>query len=108
MTGTETIANSEANTRYNGWTNYETWAVHLWISNEEPSYRYWRERAVAVRRLAVALERRTAKGLLADTLKNHFEEAAPELLGFWGDLLSAALSEVDWYELAEALLEDVD
>ena len=24
---------------YNGWTNYETWAVGLWIDNEQGSYR---------------------------------------------------------------------
>ena len=26
---------------YNGWTNYETWAVALWIGNEPGSYEYW-------------------------------------------------------------------
>jgi hypothetical protein len=26
---------------YNGWTNYETWAVSLWLGNEESSYRHW-------------------------------------------------------------------
>ena len=31
--------------RYNGWKNYETWNVALWIGNEEGSYNYWRERS---------------------------------------------------------------
>jgi len=30
---------------YNGWYNYETWVTALWMDNEEPSYRYWREQA---------------------------------------------------------------
>ena len=29
-------------TDYNGWTNYETWNVALWIDNEESSQGYWR------------------------------------------------------------------
>jgi hypothetical protein len=28
-----------ADTSYNGWTNYETWNVALYIQNEEPLYR---------------------------------------------------------------------
>lgn len=31
--------------KYNGWTNYETWNVALWLDNEEGSYNYWRETA---------------------------------------------------------------
>ena len=33
-----------ANTTYQGWTNYETWAVNLWLDNEEGVHDYWRER----------------------------------------------------------------
>lgn len=31
--------------RYNGWANRPTWLVHLWLTNEEPSYNYWRAEA---------------------------------------------------------------
>ena len=34
-----------SDTTYNGWTNYETWCVALWIDNEEPTQRYWHEQA---------------------------------------------------------------
>lgn len=30
---------------HQGWTNYETWAVSLWINNDEYLNRYWAEMA---------------------------------------------------------------
>jgi len=27
---------------YNGWTNHATWAVNLWVLNDESTYREWR------------------------------------------------------------------
>ena len=30
---------------YQGWANYETWAVNLHITNDYNSYNYWTERA---------------------------------------------------------------
>jgi hypothetical protein len=93
---------------YQGWSNYETWCVKLWIDNEEGSHLYWGERARE--RYEESKEENdelhAARCALADELKEAFEDAAPELQGMWADLLNAALSEVNWYEMAGSMLED--
>src|ERR1700736_6178744 len=68
---------------FNGWTNYETWCLKLWIDNEEGSSRYWDDVAQEVYNEAQADtsftrdERATLD--LSDRLKSEFEEAQPEL-----------------------------
>lgn len=82
-------------------------AVNLWLENEEGSYRYWRGRAKDAKREAKDDRYADARGLLAAWLKAELEESAPELgATLWSDLLSAALSEVNWYEIAQHLLEE--
>lgn len=76
---------------YNGYTNYETWAVALWIDNNQGDSEYWQEQAGE----AISIHE------LADQIKETHEEALPEVSGFAADLLNAAMSEVNWYELAE-------
>lgn len=101
------------NKTYNGWSNYETWNVALWIGNEEGSDSYWREVTQEVYDEAEADKNFTreerAALTLADRLKDEIEEAAPKLSGsMFGDLLSAALSEVDWHEIASDWLKGVE
>jgi hypothetical protein len=43
-------------TTYNGWTNYPTWAVALWIDNDEPLYRESRRRAKGIHKDAHACD----------------------------------------------------
>jgi hypothetical protein len=97
---------------YNGWTNYETWAVALWMDNEQGSHTYWRQQAEECCRNAdegnsMQERRRAARGVLADRIQEEFEEASPlkEQASVYSDLLTAALGEVDWQEIAEHLLE---
>lgn len=94
---------------YNGWTNYETWVVNLWMDNEEGSYNYWREQAKQAIEHATpsswATAEEAATSTLTHVLKEQHEEALPELTGFAADLLNAAMSEVNWYEIAEHLIE---
>ena len=40
---TSTYQTQIEDTTYNGWTNYETWNVALWIGNEEGLYHWARE-----------------------------------------------------------------
>src|SRR5690348_2192174 len=97
-------------TTYNGWTNYETWAVKLWLDNEQGTQEYWSERAREIlrdpRTSDVLTTEQTARYDLADELKRDHEEAQPIVRGVFADLLNAAMSEVDWPEIAQAMLDD--
>jgi hypothetical protein len=106
---------------YNGWTNYETWAVKLWMDNDEGSYRYYTDLAQSAWDNADATtpsqftRKEIASRDLCDLLKDEFEEGKDALLesakatsSVWADLLGAALSEVNWDEIASALLEDME
>jgi hypothetical protein len=89
---------------YNGWTNYETWAVKLWFDNEEASYRNWTERARSLK------GREDDACQFADELKESVAEGNPlaDESSLYADLLSAAISEVDWFEIARSYLDDVE
>ncbi len=77
---------------YNGWTNYETWNVALWIDNEPGSYE---ERCDMAKGASGVCE-------LSKELQSWVEGMAPDLgASLFADLLNAALSEVNWYEIAE-------
>ena len=98
--------------KYNGWRNYETWVVLLWIDNERGTYGYWRDAAREALRDAEPTppltRREMAHPALAARLQDEVEVSAPcPGAGPYADLLDAALAEVDWHELAVALLDDV-
>ena len=100
---------------YNGWANYETWAVKLWLDNDHGTYLYWQE--VARETFDEAEDHPTLKTIarpdnaryrLSERLKEEIGDQSP-LVGeasLYSDLLSAAISEVNWDEIANALLED--
>ena len=99
---------------YEGWTNYETWKVKQWIDKEYGDYCYWKETTEEIWMDAEPnltwSKSATALYELADQLKQQIgEDDVPEDYAtgvLYADLLNAALSEVNWHEIANALLED--
>tara|TARA_Y100000310_G_scaffold63081_1_gene58358 strand:- start:1410 stop:1700 length:291 start_codon:yes stop_codon:yes gene_type:complete len=84
--------------KYNGWTNYETWNVNLWLSNDEGTYNYI---------LDLAKDHADDAPMLANALEAFVDELEPELEpSMFSDILSAAMREVNWREIADTLLED--
>ena len=96
---------------YNGWTNYETWCAKLWMDNDQGSYSYWLERTQDAwddaEPTQVWTKQETARIRLEKELQDVHECDRPELAGVFGDLLGAALSEVNWQEIAESMLSDM-
>ena len=101
---------------YDGWTNYQTWAVALRIDSEQASCQYWRDEARRHRtespawrqvRDGIWIADEAAEINLADQLKKELNDAPLTETNAYNDLLGAALSEVNWSEIAEHLLADV-
>ncbi len=103
---------------YNGWSNYETWNVALWIDNSDDQ-QFFSERAQEIYDAAtpssINTREQAATYDLMGEIKDRFENGAQDLLdaahqssSVWADLLGAALSEVDWQEIAEHFIGEVD
>jgi len=92
---------------YNGWTNYETWVTALHIGNEASSCDY----ALGMTREALSQQNdvdtwtkaQHTKFTLADMLKDWIGDDILESNSVDGlalDLMRAAVSEVNWDEIA--------
>ena len=101
--------------KYNGWTNYETWNLKLWLDNEE----YWHNDMTSQADVyATDQDKNTAVSDMVDYLKEWVNENTPDL--YWPDdmgggkitasmfnnILNAGLSEINYYEIAESYIDE--
>jgi hypothetical protein len=89
---------------YNGWTNYQTWVVKLWIDNEQHSQEYWLDRAAQCLKESEG-DKDEARYNLSSELEIEHDECAPEVSGVFADLLQRSMGLVEWREIADSLLE---
>jgi len=98
---------------YNGWTNYETWLVALWIDNDQGTHEEARAMALRAARDPEPESMIPGHSMRAYYFGVQIKEWVEEtMIGDHGatlvaDLLNGALSEVDWRSIAEHFLDDV-
>lgn len=87
------------NETYNGWCNRETWLVPLW----------WNECPIES---IEADTKEEAIEFLAEQLESLFDELMAEhsipANGLLMDLLQGAISRIDWREIAEHWIDDIE
>ena len=90
--------------QYNGWSNFETWIFNLWITNNEGDYRHalqLTEDSINKYELSKDLEE-WAEDMADDVLRS-YEYAH----GFIKDMVNTSIKEVNFYEVAEHLWDEV-
>ncbi len=89
---------------YNGWTNYETWCLNIWIDNDQ----YLNERkAELIREVTLHYDDKQAYelSLLLENMVEELKDNALEV-GLLSDLLGGAIGKINFFELAEHYIED--
>lgn len=87
------LENSMMTGTYQGWTNYATWNVALWIDNDEPMYL---RKIDWIRRFSGRIDARLAEEIAEDCLGGR---TTPDMEGKAGEGL--AWKDVDWNQIAE-------
>ena len=98
MNNNSLVASIAAVTTYNGWSNYETWLGHLWLTNDEYNYSILCE--------ALKLEAEVYKK--AEWLKRSLSWQLEDIINeasLWQDLLNQAFNRIDWIEIIKNNLD---
>ena len=110
------LNNRKYSRKFNGWTNYETWCTNLWMSETGDYYpeiaqTAW-DQANEDSDYPGQTREQCATSDLSNSLKAEMEDQAEQWMGdqcsMFADMLNSSLASVNWYELAEHLIEEVE
>ena len=92
---------------YNGWYNYETWMVNLWMDNDQGSHEMSRE----IARDSIEADEGTNWFYFEERLTEYLEMIQEDVdiggaCGLVHDLLGAAISEVNTRDIAMSWIEN--
>lgn len=86
------------NEEYNGWPNRETWALHLWLTNEEVLYdAAWHAAKFGADALREWVGTELASMRWLEPVPNSLTQMFDEIGSLW---------RVDWDRVAQALVEE--
>lgn len=89
--------------KYNGYNNYETWLVALWIDNDQG----YQEDINSMSSDCSADDINDLSASIKEYVENMPDVSrAIESGGMVADLINSTLSDVDWYELAEMYIKE--
>ena len=100
--------------KYNGWSNYATWLIDTWLSNDEGTSNYVNELAEDAIKNAEADEDTTKKQdaiyKLSGMIKDMVEEANPlaDTATMYSDMVQYMIDSADYYEIAENWLAEFE
>ncbi len=94
---------------YEGWTSYPTWHVNLMWSNDQGDYQHWTETAQSILDENEG-DKKQAKVALAELMEASVDEGfeALDIPMFYNALLGSAIEDVDFWEIAESWLADLE
>ena len=93
-----------SNTKYNGWTNIETWACNLWFDNFDFTD--------LMHMFEGCEDKGDINNVIADYIKDEVEDfvesqVSSDTHGFIQDMLNSSISEIDFRDIAEHYADDV-
>ena len=92
--------------KYNGWTNYATWLCNLWFPDFTPLFEDHIEDLSDEHEDKADLLN-TLEMWIKDDVNEYIDGAVDEDNGFITDLISAAVKDIDFRDIAEHYVDDV-
>ena len=106
-------------TKYNGWSNYETWNFKLWLDNDQDVHNYIIDEIKKIKAIGYDAEAYEVSNFLRSYIDDNMPnlnvstkgQSVPGSMsdknGFYQDILNTALRDINTHEIAESYLEEI-